>query len=308
MPRPVRPKGVASEGAAGSRVAGRCEGPSPDGRRRCTERARGRRLGRMKAGAAAAPRYRRQVGLATVVLAVLAGLGFVTSQALAGGALVPQIGTESTPTSTTVASTTAAPIPDPQPAPKPDPKPASSRQRAKVTSPPPPPPPPPPLGRAARQSTTPTTSTPTRATVPPSTRPRAEPPGEAVAVAPPVRRRVRVSAVRKARAEPPAAPRTKPVPRPRRGSATPASQTLALDASPITALSETTSPPSGVPALVLPLLGLGLLLLGASAVSARRVPWPALVVPLEAHRLDLAAVGIGAIALALLLLNVTVFL
>jgi hypothetical protein len=58
---------------------------------------------------------------------------------------------------------------------------------------------------------------------------------------------------------------------------------------------------------VLPLLGLGMLLLGASAVSARHIPWPMLVAPLHAHRLDLAALGVGAIALALLWLNVAVF-
>jgi hypothetical protein len=57
------------------------------------------------------------------------------------------------------------------------------------------------------------------------------------------------------------------------------------------------------------LVGLGLvLLLAASDVSARRVPWPALAERLYANRLDLAAVGFGviAIALALLWLNVTV--
>ena len=67
-------------------------------------------------------------------------------------------------------------------------------------------------------------------------------------------------------------------------------------------------PPLSSAALVaLPLAGLGLLLLlGASVVSAQRVPWPALAEPLYTRRLDLAALGIGAIALALLWLNVTV--
>jgi hypothetical protein len=55
------------------------------------------------------------------------------------------------------------------------------------------------------------------------------------------------------------------------------------------------------------LVGLGLLLIGASVVSTRRVPWPALAEPLYAHRVDLAVIGVGAIAVALLCLNVTVF-
>jgi hypothetical protein len=62
-------------------------------------------------------------------------------------------------------------------------------------------------------------------------------------------------------------------------------------------------------AVVLPLAGLclGLLLLfGASVVSVQRLPWPEMAEPLYAHRLDLVAIGLGAIALALLWLNVTV--
>ena len=58
--------------------------------------------------------------------------------------------------------------------------------------------------------------------------------------------------------------------------------------------------------VVLPLIGIGLLLLGASAVSAWYGPWPQLVGPLYPHRQNLAAVGVGAIALALLCLNVFV--
>jgi hypothetical protein len=56
--------------------------------------------------------------------------------------------------------------------------------------------------------------------------------------------------------------------------------------------------------VVLPLFLLGLLLLlGATVVSVRRLP---VAEPLYARRLDLAAIGVGAIALALLWLNVTV--
>jgi hypothetical protein len=61
--------------------------------------------------------------------------------------------------------------------------------------------------------------------------------------------------------------------------------------------------------VVVPLIGLGLLLLaGASALSARRIPLPARAEALYARRVDLAAFGFGAIAIALVLLwlNVTV--
>jgi hypothetical protein len=56
-----------------------------------------------------------------------------------------------------------------------------------------------------------------------------------------------------------------------------------------------------------PLAGFGLLLvvLGTSAF-ARRSLWPPVAEPLQTHRFDVAAVGIGAIALALLWLNITV--
>jgi hypothetical protein len=54
------------------------------------------------------------------------------------------------------------------------------------------------------------------------------------------------------------------------------------------------------------LFGFGLLMVvGAVGVSPGRVPWP-VAEPLSAHRGDLVAVGIGAIALALLWLNITV--
>jgi hypothetical protein len=60
--------------------------------------------------------------------------------------------------------------------------------------------------------------------------------------------------------------------------------------------------------IVAPILGLGLLALGASAVSPRRVPWPAVAQPLHVHRSDLAVAGVGLIGLALLALNVIVAL
>jgi hypothetical protein len=64
--------------------------------------------------------------------------------------------------------------------------------------------------------------------------------------------------------------------------------------------------PIAIPA-ILPLLGLGLvLLLGASVASARWVPWPEVAEPLYARRHDIALAGCGAIALALLWLNAAV--
>lgn len=90
--------------------------------------------------------------------------------------------------------------------------------------------------------------------------------------------------------------------------AVPAPETLELDAAPTPVLPGSESPPSSALALVLPLVGVGLLLIGASAVSAHRVPWPAVAGLLAAHRIDLVTAGVGAIALALLSLNVTVFL
>jgi hypothetical protein len=83
--------------------------------------------------------------------------------------------------------------------------------------------------------------------------------------------------------------------------------TVGLNAAPILVSAESEPALSSAVLLVLPLVGVGLLLIGASVVSTRRVPWPALAEPLYAHRLDLAVIGVGAIAVALLCLNVTVF-
>jgi hypothetical protein len=92
--------------------------------------------------------------------------------------------------------------------------------------------------------------------------------------------------------------RTSPTARPR--------ATLDLNATP-TLVAESEPAVSSAVLVVLPLVGLGLLLIGASVASTRRVPWPALAEPLYAHRLDLAVIGVGAIAVALLCLNITVF-
>jgi hypothetical protein len=59
--------------------------------------------------------------------------------------------------------------------------------------------------------------------------------------------------------------------------------------------------------VVVPLLGLGLLLLlGAALLTPRRLPLPEIAMPLYAYRYNLVAVGATAIALALLWLNITV--
>ena len=84
----------------------------------------------------------------------------------------------------------------------------------------------------------------------------------------------------------------------------------ALDAPAIPAaqLTETGPTLSGVAAVFGGLVILGFLLLGASAVPPARVPWPAVAEPLFAHRSDLAALGIGTIAVAFLCLNAAVLL
>ncbi|HET8861669.1 MAG TPA: hypothetical protein VFM94_00275 [Solirubrobacterales bacterium] len=94
----------------------------------------------------------------------------------------------------------------------------------------------------------------------------------------------------------------------RSAEATLARETLNLDAAPPPVFPRR-EPPLSAAALpvAVPLVGLGLmLLLGASLVSSRRVPWPGVAERVYARRLDLAAFGFGAIALALLWLNVTV--
>lgn len=83
----------------------------------------------------------------------------------------------------------------------------------------------------------------------------------------------------------------------------------ALDgtAAPAAELSQN-DPLSGVLVVFVPLFTLGLLLAAASAVSPARIPWPVLSRPLYLHRTDLAVIGIGTIALALLCLNIAVLL
>jgi hypothetical protein len=81
-----------------------------------------------------------------------------------------------------------------------------------------------------------------------------------------------------------------------------------LNAAPTLVFAQSEAPLSGAVPIVLPLVVFGLLLLvGAFVVSTRRVPWPALAEPLYAHRVDLVVIGVGAIAVALVCLNVAVF-
>ena len=77
---------------------------------------------------------------------------------------------------------------------------------------------------------------------------------------------------------------------------------------PAAQITDTGTALSGVAVVFGALLILGALLVGASAVSPRRVPWPVVADPLVAHRSDLAALGIGVIAIALLYVNAAILL
>jgi hypothetical protein len=61
---------------------------------------------------------------------------------------------------------------------------------------------------------------------------------------------------------------------------------------------------SGTLPVFFALFALGLLLLSATAVPPTRIPWVVVAESLYSHRSDLAVTGIGAIALALIVLNV----
>jgi hypothetical protein len=77
-------------------------------------------------------------------------------------------------------------------------------------------------------------------------------------------------------------------------------------AAPTPKLGESGTPAGAIVLVVLPLFALGLLLLSASAVPPRRIPWVVVAESLSLHRSDLAAAGVAAIALALLCLNIAV--
>lgn len=56
------------------------------------------------------------------------------------------------------------------------------------------------------------------------------------------------------------------------------------------------------------IVAFGLLFLAVSAVPPRRIPWPTVAAPLFLHRSNIAVIGIGAIAIALVCLNIAVLL
>ena len=264
--------------------------------------------------AAAAPRYQRRIGLATVVLG-LACLSFAASQASAGQAAA--------------ATVQAAPAPDPKPGPKPDPKPAQPKPPARVTPPPPPlpppspPPPPPPATRpTARSSTaapvkrrtvqratlrTKAAASQVRARL--SERKAAARRKAAAAATLRARRRARADAARRAAKKQQAARARARARAQERARLRIAGASLDHEALPAPLAAPSGPKLSSAVPVFLPLVGLGfLLLLGASALSVRRIPLPAVAQPLYARRSDVAAIGFGAIALGLLLLNATVFL
>lgn len=258
----------------------------------------------MNRGADAAPSRSRSVGLATLVLTGLCMLGFATSGALAGQASPLQSPTAPTTSAATLAEAPPPPpVPDPKPAPKPDAKPARPKQRVRT----PPPPPPAPVERAARRPIT-TTAQPASAPPKPRARPRrAAAPKRSSPATAPRSRKPQPGAARRARRDDPPVRRRKPARAERPTPLVPPRQTIDLDAPPVRFLTPSESAPAIAIPAILPLLGLGVfLLLGASVASTRRVPWPEVAEPLYAHRHNLATVGCGAIALALLWLNAAV--
>lgn len=255
----------------------------------------------------------RPAGLAVLALLGICALGFASSVALAGQASLQQVTTAETTAITTTSQSTASTAtqpdpkpPPPPPPPKPDPKP---KKPTRITPPPPPPPPPP-----APQPTAPQETTPTAAAPPP---PPAGPPSSetttpvaAAVTRPPRRTRARPSP--RAQKASRRAPRAKVAPREGRRSSADieAEWTLDRTAAPAAMVSEaaTDSPVSGAFVVLIPLFALGLLLLAASAFSPAIVAWQAITEPLYRHRADLAAIGIGTIALALLCLNIAILL
>jgi hypothetical protein len=234
---------------------------------------------------------------AILLVLVLCGWAFATGDALAA--------------SPATSNTASAPSPDPKPPPKPDPKPP----------PPPPPPPPSPPPPAPPRKAPVATPKKTAAPTPPPARavqPKAaDHKAPARVVAPRARPRPKVQQpqpkverVKKVRRAPLRVRRKKAEVQKtsRSARATLARETLNLNAAPPPVFPRREPPLSSAALPVaVPLVGLGLmLLLGASLVSARRVPWPSVAERAYERRLDLAVCGFGAIALALLWLNVTI--
>lgn len=90
---------------------------------------------------------------------------------------------------------------------------------------------------------------------------------------------------------------------------TEADEAFGPTAAPTPRLSKTETPVSSGLIVFVTLFALGgLLLLGASAVPPSRIPWQVISEPLYVHRSNLAAIGVGTIAIALTCLNFAVLL
>jgi hypothetical protein len=84
-----------------------------------------------------------------------------------------------------------------------------------------------------------------------------------------------------------------------------ADEAFSPTAVPTPRLSETDTPFLGGLIVFVTLFALGgLLLLGASAVPPSRIPWPVISEPLYVHRSNLAMIGTGTIAIALICLSI----
>ena len=228
-------------------------------------------------GEACCARMRSAASMALVTLALFGTATLGLASPAQGGTGAP--------------ATTAAPPPDPQPPPpppKPDPKPQPPAPAPAPPPAPPPPPPPPP----APQPTAPATVVPT----PPPPPPPATAPRRQKKVAPAAKGPNR-SQSRTNRARPPTRADTPQITAGGGASV----EVLAPTTPPATDVDGTgAGAPSGVLALVGALFVLGLGLVFVSAVPPGRVPWPVVSEPLYLHRSDLTVVGIGTIALGLL--------
>jgi hypothetical protein len=271
---------------------------------------------RMTRGAGAAPRRSRPIALATLAALGIGALGLASSVALAGHASPLQVTTGETITGTTTttatttgpSTTTTSPAPDrkPPPPPKPDPRP-KKRTRAK-----PPPPPPAPQPAAPRSTTTPAAAAPPARRPPPPTPRVAVPRRNPVARAAPQKpTRSRQRSTARVRRSERTAPRAKVAPRERAKfqADAEAGEAFGPTAAPTPRFSKTETPVSSGLIVFLTLFALGgLLLLGASAVPPSRIPWQVISEPLYVHRSNLAAIGLGTIAIALACLNFAVLL
>jgi hypothetical protein len=119
--------------------------------------------------------------------------------------------------------------------------------------------------------------------------------------------RTRQRSIPRARRAQPSRPPVKAVPREQAPADIEAAQTFGPTAAPTPGISETDTPgPDGLFYFVMLFVLGGLLLIGVSVVPPARVPWPVVARPLYEHRSNLALLGIGTIAIALICLNIAV--